>query len=797
MTYSEAAFEQYLIRHQLVGAAADYIRDAKAGLARDIGTGSYSCVVTEYQSRKMGVTVNTESRTAECLYAIHLDFDPDIEAFFEQPPTVDCLRTDRRGNRRLGGYTPDVVVLGRAGPYVVQIKTEQELLRKAAISPDWYRDADGLFHDRAAERAFDAIGLSHIVVSTAQLNKLRASNISLLLQSLEYSPSNEALAANVRQFFEQYPVTRLSDLASAVGTIDLAPLLRLIAQHVMFTDIERFSLTEPDSCFVSTTEGLLRNEVYEAFANFRRSPIASGNEDLSQNVLPLAKHLGRGVAIVDQLNAGLKGRSARRWRAQIAAGARNGQSPVAAVTPGFHRSGNREAKRPIVVLAFAEHMVRTKWVSDARPTPASLWRLYKSTAEAWHPGYRPVSRQTFRKIFDATADQLAQRRGGNRSSNAAAPPTDVTARSLKPCRPFEVASCDHYLCDLHCVVLHANGLEYAMQPWLTVMRDCYTGSVLAFWLSLRAPSRRSCALIIRQCLRAHGRLPEWLIVDRGADFRSEYFSALMSHCRINLMLRPPGHPRYGSEAERFFGQFKDLWLSCRAGNRVSVREVRSVSGSHQPQKLASLSLLDLWEDLVEFSRWFDQYTAPSRTSSPAMLASEGLRRYSCSGRILPYDETFVIASAVDDGNYRVDPQRGLHIGDFHYWNPRLAQCTRRSAPVRRDPQDPYRIYALVDGQWTTCLASPAPAYDLKHPLRQAAEGVVVLDGMTLRKAVREDADRALMTALEKRKAAPPLFVEAGDTTPNTPGLEAQPTAEGDYFAEVAQRDLVSVESASW
>jgi hypothetical protein len=76
MGYTHRDLDAYLSRHNICIAAADYILRAAAGLARDVGAGGYSCVVTEYQSRKMGVTVNTESRTAELLYAIELDFDP-------------------------------------------------------------------------------------------------------------------------------------------------------------------------------------------------------------------------------------------------------------------------------------------------------------------------------------------------------------------------------------------------------------------------------------------------------------------------------------------------------------------------------------------------------------------------------------------------------------------------------------------------------------------------------------------------------------------------------------------------
>ena len=797
MSYSSVALDQYLVRHKIAGATADYVLRASAGLARDIGTGGHASVVTEYQSRKMGVTVNTESRTAECVYAIHLDFDNSVEAFFEQPPSIDCYRTTKRGNQRLVNYVPDALVLSDTGPFVAQVKTERELLSKVAISKDWVLQEDGSINDIAADRAFAQLALPHVVVPTSQLNKLRAANISLLLQSLEYGKRDENLAGFIRSFLDRHPITKLSELADALDLVDLSPILYLIAKHEIFTDLSLFSLTEPDACFVSLSPSLLRGDVYDAREHFRRTPECRSDKSVEQRVLPLSAHLAKGVVIVDLIDNGLKGRSARRWKAKIEAGAQKGLSRVAAATPRHDLSGNRNLKRPAIVLAYAENVIRTEWPSTEKPSPAALWRSYKTSAEKWHPDYKHVSRPTFRALTDQLLDELAGKRGGRRVANAAAPPSEVDDRLPKPTRPFELASCDHYLSDLHCVVLHANGMMYAMQPWITVLRDCYTKSVLAFWLTLRAPSRKNCALIIRQCLRTHGRLPEWIIVDRGSDFRSNYFSALMSHCRVNLMLRPAGHPRFGSEAERFFGQFKDLWLSARPGNRVCVREIRSVSGSHRPQNLASLSLLDLWEDLIAFNGWFDHYTVPSSTASPAVLATEGLRKYSCSGRAIPYDETFVIASAVDDATYTVDPRRGIHIDAFHFWHPDLGHCGRHSVPVRRDPQDPYRVYALVKGRWVTCKASASPGYDNMSPIRQAADGVIMLDGARVRDTVRDDSDRLLMETLRQRKSAPPLPMDPGAAGVSSPWEGSSNATEIDYFAEVARKDITPAGAGKW
>ncbi|WP_449423978.1 TnsA endonuclease N-terminal domain-containing protein [Rhodanobacter lindaniclasticus] len=85
----------------------------------------------------MGFSVNTESRTGELSYAIHLDFDPDVLAFFEQPPKVDCNRCMKSGKRRLVNYVPDMLVLHKDGPFVAQVKPKDALDALVAKSADW------------------------------------------------------------------------------------------------------------------------------------------------------------------------------------------------------------------------------------------------------------------------------------------------------------------------------------------------------------------------------------------------------------------------------------------------------------------------------------------------------------------------------------------------------------------------------------------------------------------------------------------------------------------------------------
>lgn len=796
MPFGQLELDQYLLARQITGPASDYIRRSAADLSRDVRPSGHSSCVVEFQSFKNGVTVSTESRTGELPYAFELDFDESVLAYYEQPPAVEVRRHTKRGYRRLTRYTPDFLVLANDGPKVVQVKLRTELERIVVERQDWVRQQDGSFQDLAASEVFETIGLPHIVAAIDKADQLRAANHGLMLRALqEVAVDDTALATRVSVYMEQRGLLPLADLAQAIGQRDLTPLIRLVARHHLYTNIGRYSLTHPETCLVAREPALLNESYVEAWQHLKlECRDRCSGAAAQQYDLPLERHLKKGLAAVEKLQAGKKDRTARRWRAKIRKAEAEGVDAIVALSREFMKRGNRKPKRPEQVQ-FATEYIRTHWSGEAKPSPPALYRGFKLATEDALPMAKPLSKISFYGLLDRIGPSLAFQRGGNRACHAVEPPTDVAMRAFRPERPFELATCDHYLCDQYCIVLAANGMEYAMRPWLTVLRDICTSFPLAFWLRLSAPSKRSVALILRQCVRLHGRLPEGIVVDSGSDFRSVYLSALAAHCGFNLIFRPVGHPRYGAEAERFFGQYQTLWLAARPGNLVNLREVRSVSGSHRPEAVATMSLFDMWRDVSAFADWLKGYATESALGSPAERMTSGLEKFGCSGLPTTFDDNFLIATAVDAGEYTLDPQRGLHIGAFHYWSPALVRAGCTKIPVRIDPQDPYRIYALVANTWTACFASPEPSYALKSGLEQVVEGVLQLDRYELNKAIREDSDRLLARAIQRRSTVPSIpLVEAAGVAPQRISHDAEGSK---FFVEVLGDSLPELVETTW
>lgn len=802
MSFTDQDLETYLQASKLSESAERYIRLASKGLARNIGQSSFPSLLCQPPAPKMGTIINCESRTVEGAYAARLEFDATVLAYYEQPPMVECVRHAKSGSTRRVAYYPDFLVLKSNEALVVQTKDDAHLQRKcAAVPADWTHQPDGGYIDVPARDTFDHIGLRHLVVSDAQLPKVETSNLKTLLRVRERAvPIPETIRRNCVAYIKTHGIASLQELSQELTPGTFEPIFALLLDGTLHTDLTRTLLTQLESCLVSTDRRLLREDVYGMWvARHCATSIVSTSDSsasASQQQVPCEKHLLRALRNIRRLQSGEQSRSARRWRRQLRRPRKQASNEIEALVPAWHRSGNARPKRRPEVLVFCDEYIRDGWTSHMSPSPSALYRLYLDAATERHPQHDPVSVVTFRNRLRSLAPSLARQRGGTRAANAAASPSAVETRAIRAQRPFEVALCDHYDIDLYCVIRTANGVQYVVRPILTVLRDACTGAILTACPSLLPPSRRTCAVMLRMCLRRHQRLPESLVVDRGAEFQSVYFSGLMAHCGIELILRPSGHGRFGSEVERTFGQFKEFWLASRPGNFVRLRNDRAVSKDFKAHARAELTFEQVATELASYVDWFNDRCPDTSTCSPQARLENLLVSYPFSGVVVRDDEVFRIASAVDGGMYRVDAARGLHIGNYHYWAPELVCVTgrKRSVEVRLDPEDPYLVYALVEGRWISCMTTDATTHDLiTDPVLKLARAVLVFESGDARRIAKRDAEISLGHRIREREAAESVEKAITQATP-TPSANAPAP---DLFTRVREEPIESLTTSSW
>lgn len=740
---NDQEFEQYCSDHALSNDAVEYICTTRTSApSRAVGRNARGNVCGKFASRKMGHTLQTESRTAEFIFAVECEYSKSVLEFWDQPPPVPISRRDANGRLRSASYTPDYLVLTDSGPELVEVKSRTELQSLVAKDPNWSGTESGYRFDPAIQ-FFAGIGLTHKVFSPPDSSQTRSSNLRLLMQArMNGTPPTAEFRLQAKKALCERAYMRLSDLGSSLKISDLTHLIWMIDNQELFCLLDEELLSRPDSAWIALSARHLELAAISEEAG-RSTPEAT---TLSVSAAPSNRDAERICRILGELKDGRKGRSMRRYVRAIEDARTSGRSVLEALEDGHVRSGNRKRKVFPAVAEFLDEWILNDYASEKRPTAYASWILYKSKALERHPKYRRVSFPTFlSRIADLPTEQIEAGRGGRRAANAAQSPTSCETRALPPTRSFERGVMDHYQADVFVRILDVNGEILSVRPWVSTLVDSSTMALLALWVSLRAPSRRQVGMLFRTCVRKHGRLPESIIVDRGAEFRSTLLDLLFARYGIHKELRPAEHPKYGSEAERIYGLFKTKWAALRPGNLCCRPEARSASATHAADKCAILTPSLFWEEFSSFSDWHNTFSIGARDRTPINAQNDGLRVFSCSGARADDDYELTVLTSVDTDKYTVDPLRGLHVGPNHYWHPQLATVKRKNqVEVRLDPECPYRVYGLVAGEWITCLSSRDQQFSKRGLSAQREEALWVLDGSSLRTYARELAEQDLV-----------------------------------------------------
>jgi hypothetical protein len=223
-------------------------------------------------------------------------------------------------------------------------------------------------------------------------------------------------------------------------------------------------------------------------------------------------------------------------------------------------------------------------------------------------------------------------------------------------------------------------------------------------------------MILRECVRRHGRLPQMIVIDGGAEFRSTYFEALLARYECIKKTRPPAKARFGSVCERLFGTTTTQFIHNLRGNTQITRNVRQITRSVNPKQHAAWTLGDLYDRIAEYLYdVYDTIDHPSLGQSPrdafqAGLEASGLRPQ----RVIPYDQEFLIATlpTTPKGRAVVAVGRGVKVNHLYYWSDRFREPSveGNAVAVRYDPFDAGTAYAFVRNQWVTCRSEHFAAF---------------------------------------------------------------------------------------
>lgn len=401
-------------------------------------------------------------------------------------------------------------------------------------------------------------------------------------------------------------------------------------------------------------------------------------------------------------------RSIANWRANYrAAEIEFGCGFIGLFFDRNNKQGNHDPKGDPQAHTLALQAYKDHWETDAQRSAALCHAFYRNKCE--EEGVCPLTLKSFRKIISKHRSyEQTKARKGEKAAYDEEPPYLVLEYTVPRHgnRPFNIGHIDHT--PLPIKIRDKTGKLTLQTIWLSLLIDAYSRYVLAIYLSFDPPSYRSCMMLIRECVRQHGRIPHWVVVDNGSDFQSVYFETLLGALQSHKKDRPKGKPKFGSVIERIFQTTTDQFISNLLGATHDMNP-RQVGHDIDPERKAIWTYEKLWVRLQSYlSNVYHRNVHSTLGQSPEAAFVEGQQTFGLrSHRFFSYTQDFIILTcpSTPKGNAKVTP-KGVKINYLYY------RCLQMDLPgvlgsrldVRYDPANFGTAYTYLQGAWRICYS---------------------------------------------------------------------------------------------
>ena len=680
-----------------------------------------------YPSKKMGVTIQFESHRVELAAIYEMEHDAHVLEYFDQPPSIKLLY-DSANSRGMGVlHTPDFFVIRDDAVGWEEWKTEEDLNRLAEHNQNRYqRDETGRWRCPPGEAYASQSGLYYRVRSAQEIDWVFQRNILFLDDYLRADCSacgpgvverllGHALAA------PGLSLEALFDATQGVATRD--EIYSLIATGLLSVDIRSASLREPARVVVFAPgekqlqklaggrpdASLHAPQILRQAMDPEILKVLSNADEQDLRMANLRCRVVRGRLQNGPCDAGpsVPSRTLRRWAASYRAAEAKYGNGYMRLLPRSHDRGNSTQRLPESTRLLMDEFIAGDYETLKQKSMYISWIGLKRACEL--RSIQAPSYKTFTLAVRGRAGfrQTLQRQG--RRASYVQEPFYIELDLKTPRhgdRPFEIGHIDHTELDVEVISAHTG--QVLGRPWMTLLIDAFSRRVLAFYVTFDAPSYRSCMMILRECVRHHGRLPQIVVLDGGREFDSVYFETLLARYECTKKTRPPAKARFGSVCERLFGITNTQFIHNLIGNTQITRNVRQVTKLVNPKEHATWALPELHDYLSQyFYEIYDTIEHPALGQTPRDAFQRGLAETGArSHRQIADDLEFQMWTlpTTAKGTAKVAPGRGVKINHIYYWAEALRDpmLEHSQVGVRYDPFDAGVAYVFAGGRWVQC-----------------------------------------------------------------------------------------------
>jgi putative transposase len=344
-----------------------------------------------------------------------------------------------------------------------------------------------------------------------------------------------------------------------------------------------------------------------------------------KNIIPLLEEYFSQDRLITMPNW----RTTVRWRKKLL---EQCDTPASLVDM-HHRKGNRNKKlhldHDIIIESTNDLFLKAK-----RPSIAGAYRYYKEKCllrdQSKGGGIRPMSQRAFYdRIYKQNSYEITVKR---KSKYKADMKFGYKGGIIKPERVMQRVEIDHTPLDI--ILLDDETGKPIGRPNLTLLKDVYSGCLVGYHLTFKAPSYSSVAKAICHTLLPKSRSQElwgveWpcngkievLVVDNGAEFWSKSLEQMCLELGINIQYNPVRQPWLKPFIERNFRSINDLLLDEQDGKTFRSLDVR---GEYDSVKEATIKFSDF---VHAFEKWMAEvYNCSSDSRGlrvPSLLWQEG------------------------------------------------------------------------------------------------------------------------------------------------------------------------------
>lgn len=355
------------------------------------------------------------------------------------------------------------------------------------------------------------------------------------------------------------------------------------------------------------------------------------------------------------------------------------------------------------VEAIISDAVENFYKTPERPTIRALQRHIRHNCLA--SGLRPPSRKALvaRVAAKPFRDLVRARHGFDRARDLLAP----AIGGIRTEEPLQIVQIDHTKVDLQ--LTDEQFREVLGRPYLTLVLELHTRTVLGFHVSLDPPSATSVALAI-----AHAVLPkeDWLRtrdlqavwpmcglmrsihLDNAKEFHSRALTRGCQQHGIRLLYRAPATPHHGGHIERMMGTLMRRIHELPGTTFSNVAE----RGDYDSEKKAILTLSEFERLLaLEVVGPYHNDLHSSLRKTPAAAWAEW--RAAGGAPAAPGDRGAFVLDFLPF-EQRVVGREGIRLFSIHYFDGALASLIgeRRALRVKYDPRDLSAVFVeMPDG----------------------------------------------------------------------------------------------------